>query len=435
MLVGFVDDLWSLRGRQKLLAQCLIIVALVGGGTGTVINSLGICGYVIDLGSLAMPITVLWLVVAINALNLIDGADGMASTVGAIICLGLGCMSLMMGSPLNAVVCFGLAGALGGFLMFNRPPASIYLGDAGSMMIGLFVGVLSVWTDLKDYTMLSSAPIAILAIPLFDSSAAILRRWLTGRSLYATDRGHLHHLLQEQFGGRWMLVFVVLICSATTVLGIASVALDVPWLSGVGVIGVLALLIATGIFGTAEFNLVAHRITHFINSFLIHPNRLRTTRRRTDVRLQGGGDLQTIWEPLVMFAERESLAAINLDLNLTWLQEGYHGHWKSERMPDKALQMTVNIPIFVERPADGAIVPVGNLRAIASADDPSLYEHLARLGDYLQDLSGQLNMVVREIYHNQVDAGTTSPKRPRRQQVIETASIPSSTVMSQAVSS
>ena len=402
LMIGFVDDLFALRGRQKLLAQILIISALVGGGTGTLIQTLGLFGFNIPLGMFAFPITVLWLVVAINALNLIDGADGMAGTVGAIVCLGLGVMSYIMGSPLNAVVCFGLAGALAGFLCFNRPPATIYLGDAGSMMIGLLVGVLAIWTDLKDYAVLSSTPIAILTIPLFDSSAAILRRWLTGRSIYATDRGHLHHLLQEKFGLRGMLGFVIAICSFTTIIGILSAAFAVPWLSGVGVLLVIGGMVASGVFGSAEFNLVAHRVLYFGRSFVVRPGKVDQTWRRTNVQLQGGEELQTIWEPLVAFAQRESLAAINLDLNLAWLQEGYHGHWKSERMPEKAMQMSVNIPVFVENPTSGQTVTVGTLRVIAAADDPTLYEHLARLGDFLQDFNQQLNVVVRDIHDRRV---------------------------------
>jgi len=198
LVVGFIDDVWALRGRQKLLLQCLIIVCMVG--SGTVIERIGFFGFEFQLGVFAFPVTVVWLLVAVNALNLIDGADGVATTAGSIICLGLGFLSQQFGSPLGGVVGFAMAGALAGFLVFNRPPATIYLGDAGSMMIGLFVGVLAVWSNVKESTVLASAPVAILAVPLFDSTAAILRRWLTGRSIYAADRAHLHHLLHEKYG-------------------------------------------------------------------------------------------------------------------------------------------------------------------------------------------------------------------------------------------
>ena len=86
LLVGLIDDAWALRGRQKLLLQCLILFALVGGGT--LIRQIGLFGYEIHLGVLAFPITVVWLLISVNALNLIDGADGVATTSGSIICIG-----------------------------------------------------------------------------------------------------------------------------------------------------------------------------------------------------------------------------------------------------------------------------------------------------------------------------------------------------------
>ena len=175
LFVGLIDDAWVLRGRQKLLLQCLILIALVGGGT--LIKQINVLGFDIALGTLAFPITVIWLLLAVNALNLIDGADGMATTAGCVISAGLGIVSIFNGSSLSAVIAFALAASLLAFLVFNRPPASIYLGDAGSMTIGLFVGVLAVWSSVKESTILASAPVANLAIPLFDSTAAIMRRW------------------------------------------------------------------------------------------------------------------------------------------------------------------------------------------------------------------------------------------------------------------
>jgi UDP-GlcNAc:undecaprenyl-phosphate GlcNAc-1-phosphate transferase len=229
LLVGLIDDTLNLRGRQKLLLQCLILVALVG--SGTLVEDVSVLGIEFHLGMLAFPVTIIWLLVSVNALNLIDGADGMATTAGLVICAGLGFISLNNDTALSAVVAFSLAAALLGFLFFNRPPASIYLGDAGSMTIGLFVGVLAVWSSVKESTILASAPVAILAIPLFDSTAAVLRRWLTGRSIYATDRAHLHHLLQQRFGSVRMLFIVAGLCITTTSLAVLSVILNQPWLA------------------------------------------------------------------------------------------------------------------------------------------------------------------------------------------------------------
>mgnify|MGYP001813215870 CR=1 FL=1 len=301
LLVGLIDDAWSLRGRQKLLLQFLIITALVG--SGTVVEIINVFGKELALGAFAYPITVLWLLIAVNALNLIDGADGMATTVGCFVSGGLALLSWQTGSPLSAVLAISLSGALVGFLFFNRPPASIFLGDAGSMMIGLFVGVLAVWSSVKESTVLASAPVAILALPLFDSGAAILRRWLTGRSIYATDRAHLHHLLQEKFGSRGMLAVVAALCTVTTLLAVVSTYFGVPWLAGIGVLAALGILVLTRSFGHAEARLVLGKASAFVNSFLASYSGSAIAKQHHRLSLQGSGCWETIWEPLVDFAK------------------------------------------------------------------------------------------------------------------------------------
>ena len=395
LLVGLIDDAWTLRGRQKLLLQCLIVVGLVG--SGTVVRQVSLLGFDLELGVFAFPLTVLWLLMAVNALNLIDGADGMATTAGCIICLGLGFLSLQSASSLNAVVGFALAGSLAGFLVFNRPPASIYLGDAGSMMIGLFVGVLAVWSNFKESTVLASAPIAILAIPLFDSTAAILRRWLTGRSIYVTDRAHLHHLLQEKYGSTRMLVFVAAMCATTTTMAVFSARWNQPWLAAVGVLIVLAVLILTRSFGHAEARLLVGRAVHFAQSFGTNTANCDFEKHQRRVPLQGVGAWETIWEPLVEFAKSHDLARVKIDLNLAWLHEGYHANWQSVRLPEKVSQLSVSVPLFTRRHTDGSQVQIGRLEIIASADDPSVYERIADLSDQLMDLGPQIDQIVANL--------------------------------------
>lgn len=391
LVIGLIDDAWALRGRQKLLLQFLIIAALVG--SGTLIEKVSLAGVVIPFGIAAFPITVIWLLLSVNALNLIDGADGMATTAGGIICAGLGFISLADGQLFTAMVAFSLAGALGGFLCFNRPPASIYLGDAGSMTIGLCVGVLAVWSSVKESTVLSSAPIAILAIPLFDSTAAILRRWLTGRSIYASDRAHLHHLLQERFGPIKMLLIIAGLCITTTTLSVASVILDQPILAALGVVIVFSLLVMTRWFGHAEFRLLMGSAAHFAQSFATAP-RERQHRR---IPLQGVGRWEQIWEPLVEIAKSHDLARLKIDLNLAWLHEGYHATWQGVQLPEKAMQLSVVVPLFTNRLADGKYVQIGRLEIIARGNDPDIYQRIADLCDRLSDLSGQIDRLVADL--------------------------------------
>ena len=396
LLVGLFDDAYGLRGRQKLLCQCLIIACLIGGGT--LIQKLSIFNLEFELGLFSVPVTVLWLLIAVNALNLIDGADGMATTAGLVICVGLGLSSLHSSSQLSIMTGFALAGALVGFLIFNKPPASIYLGDAGSMMIGLFVGVLAIWSTFKESTVLSAAPIAILAIPLFDSTAAVLRRWLTGRSLYATDRAHLHHMLQQKYGNKNMLWVVAGLCSVTMIFSVASLHLRQPWLAPFGLLIVLAILIKTRSFGNAEASLVISRTFHFFQSLAMARSDVYIKKHQRRVPLQGDADWDTVWEPLVDFAKKHELARVKIDLNLAWIHEAYHANWQSVRLPEKAFQLVVSLPLFASRQwRDESPIQIGRLEIIALAEDGLAYQKIAELGDQLSDLSPEIDRIVRAL--------------------------------------
>src|SRR5439155_8367461 len=133
---------------------------------------------------------------AINSLNLIDGMDGLLGSVGLILSLALAVMAALAGHWGAAAVAVALAGALLGFLPFNLPPASVFLGDSGSMLVGLVLGTLAIQSSLKaPATIALATPVALLILPIFDTTVAILLRTMTGRSLYTTDRGHLLHRL------------------------------------------------------------------------------------------------------------------------------------------------------------------------------------------------------------------------------------------------
>ena len=208
VILGLIDDRFTLRGRQKLAGQVVLSTILVVSGFQ--FHALKVLGTEFQLGFFAIPFSVGWILLTINALNLIDGADGLCSTVGWIASAGIAAMATMAGHTIESSIAAGLSGALLGFLVYNFPPAKIFLGDAGSMLIGLLLGALAMRTSLKEATAISLfVPISILAIPLFDSSIAILRRKLTGRSIFSVDRGHLHHSLLRHGLSNTGLVFVV----------------------------------------------------------------------------------------------------------------------------------------------------------------------------------------------------------------------------------
>lgn len=397
LVIGLIDDAFTLRGRQKLLAQCLVAMVMVG--SGTVLDRIGILGYDFPLGVFAVPISVLWLLIAINALNLLDGADGMATTVGMFVAGSLGVISLLNGSdPLSSVAALALCGALAGFLVFNRPPASIFLGDAGSMTVGLIVGVLAMWCSLKESTLVASAPIAILVLPLFDSTAAILRRWLTGRSIYATDRGHLHHLLNDKFGRAGTLWVVAAACSVSSAAAIASTYWNQFWLAPLGALLVLLTLVGTRTFGYSELRLLAGRLRHLVKSFLMRPALCDSEKHERSLKMQGDGPWQDVWEPLIDFAAKQDMASVKIDVNMAWLHQSYHATWRSVRLPEKAYQNVVRIPLFAQRGVGDNIehVPIGRLEVIAGAT-PKALECLRDFLDHADELQIQVESVVAQL--------------------------------------
>jgi UDP-GlcNAc:undecaprenyl-phosphate GlcNAc-1-phosphate transferase len=192
--VGIIDDTLTLTGIYKLIGQVLAVTVLVAAGSR--FDCISLFGYSLPLGQFCIPFTIFFCLGAINAFNLIDGADALASSIGAIVCLTLGAISAAQSEPVASIVCFALAGALVGFLPYNVPPARIYLGDTGSMLIGLIVAAVAIESSIKHQAAFALAvPVAICAIPILDAAAALVRRVTTGQSVFTPDRGHLHHVL------------------------------------------------------------------------------------------------------------------------------------------------------------------------------------------------------------------------------------------------
>ena len=190
---GVIDDLYNLPPRTKLAAQ--VAAALMAWTFGFRIEQFTFGG-TLDLGALSLPVTLLWIVGVTNAFNLIDGLDGLATGIGLVALSTTLAVSLAVGNWEAALVCAALAGALLGFLRFNVRPARIFLGDSGSMFVGFMLAVLTVHGATKSATaVLTVIPLLVLALPLIDTSLAIVRRWLRGRPIFSADEHHLHHRL------------------------------------------------------------------------------------------------------------------------------------------------------------------------------------------------------------------------------------------------
>ena len=215
LVTGIIDDAVNLRPRWKLLGQTIAASILVGGGLA--LKRLWLFGFAVDLGWLGFVFGVVWLVGSMNSINMLDGLDGLASTLGLGISLTLAWMAWLSGNPSLGLISLALAGSLAGFLVFNYPPASIYLGDSGSMLIGLLIGAVSLKESFMEPAAVAlAAPLAVLALPICDGVEVVIRRWLKGRAIFSPDRGHIHHSLQRLgWSNQRILVAICALCATT----------------------------------------------------------------------------------------------------------------------------------------------------------------------------------------------------------------------------
>jgi len=191
---GLWDDFRRLNPWVKLLFQ--IAGASLAFAGGVSIGGIFLDWHGIQFGILSYAVTVFWFLLFINAVNLIDGLDGLAGGVVFFTCLLMVILSVMAGNFLNAMYFAALGGAVLGFLRYNFNPASIFLGDGGSYFLGYAVAALSIVGSVKSQVgALMLIPLLALGVPVFDTIFAPLRRWVKGRRMFQPDRGHIHHRL------------------------------------------------------------------------------------------------------------------------------------------------------------------------------------------------------------------------------------------------
>ncbi len=192
--VGLIDDLRGLKPWQKILVELLAGSIAYWGGVH--VNGFG--GFQIGYGW-SFPLTLVWLLACTNAVNLIDGIDGLAAGVGLFATCTMLLAALLQNNIVLALAVVPLAGCLLGFLRYNFNPATIFLGDSGSLFIGFLLGCYGVHWSQKAATILGmTAPLMALAIPLLDTSLAIARRFLSHQPIFGADRGHIHHRLLDR---------------------------------------------------------------------------------------------------------------------------------------------------------------------------------------------------------------------------------------------
>lgn len=243
-LVGAYDDALNLKPRWKFVGQLVAVLPIVVSGDA--VDFIRLFGLEFELGLWGKTLTVLWLVSGINAVNFLDGMDGLGSLTGVALSIAAAAIAVMSDRTEIALLALIHAGALIGFMVYNLPPARVYLGDSGSMLIGLTVSYLALQVPRDANGVLNvGVAVALMTVPILDTSLAILRRALIGQDVWHGDRRHIHHCLLSHGMTRWAaLRFLAGLFCVTGLICFISMAVGWPDLAWLAFCGVPAYLFA-----------------------------------------------------------------------------------------------------------------------------------------------------------------------------------------------
>lgn len=220
--VGVLDDKYQLPAKVKLVGQIIAACVLVAFDIRIEWLNNPFGGYFYVDYWLSVPMTIFWVISFTNVVNLIDGLDGLAAGVSAIASITVILVAVQQGYYHIAIMTAALAGGIIGFIRYNFNPATIFMGDTGSMFIGYLLAAISVYGSVKTAaTIALIVPAIALGLPIMDTAFAIMRRYTNGRPIFQPDKGHLHHRLLAM--GMNQKQAVLLMYAITAVLGIAAV--------------------------------------------------------------------------------------------------------------------------------------------------------------------------------------------------------------------
>lgn len=247
---GLIDDKRGLSPKLKFGFQILGGILLVIGGVKIEFftNPFDFKDALLILSFLSIPVTIFWVCGITNTINLIDGLDGLAAGVSLICAISMFFITYQMGRTEVSLVCALVAGACLGFLPFNFNPAKIFMGDTGALYLGFMLSYISITGFLKQAAMLMIfVPVLIMGVPVFDTAFAMIRRKLSGKSMVAADKGHLHHRLLAR--GLNQKQTVIILYAISAIFGIIANLIS-KFHSSVGLIislGVMFIILIAGI--------------------------------------------------------------------------------------------------------------------------------------------------------------------------------------------
>ncbi|CAK8712861.1 UDP-GlcNAc:undecaprenyl-phosphate GlcNAc-1-phosphate transferase [Candidatus Electrothrix laxa] len=304
-LLGLLDDIRDLSFLSKIFGQLLIAVFVYSCGIRITVVTTPF-GADFAIGFLSLPITVFWFLLVINAINLIDGLDGLAAGICLFASLAMLFVCVVSGRLTAALAFAALAGSLIGFLRYNFYPASIFMGDSGSYFLGYCLAALSIGGAIKGQIATALLiPVIALGVPLIDTIWAPLRRFINGQSMFQPDNKHIHHrLVKLGFTHRRAVLTLYVL---TVLLGISSMLLVhaqnntsalILFVLGIGLVGLLRYISDFNSFNVHNFASWARDLTD--EAGISIQRRLFLQHQR---RIDSASDLEILWEAVCVSLE------------------------------------------------------------------------------------------------------------------------------------
>ncbi|MFB1082244.1 glycosyltransferase family 4 protein [Jeotgalibacillus sp. JSM ZJ347] len=241
IVTGVVDDIREISPKVKLAGQFAAALVVIYGGVRLEVINLPFGGE-LEFGFLSIPITVLWIVGITNAINLIDGLDGLAAGVSSIALVSITLMAMLKGDMFVMSLGLILLMSILGFLFYNFHPAKIFMGDTGALFLGFMISVLAL-QGFKNVTVISLIiPLIILGVPISDTFFAIIRRLVQKKPLSAPDKSHLHHRLLDMGYTHKQTVIIIYMIAAMFGLAATLFSMSTVW-GAILIIGILLIAI------------------------------------------------------------------------------------------------------------------------------------------------------------------------------------------------
>ncbi len=330
-LMGLADDIWGLRAWVKFLVQSL--AALVVCAAGLRLTHLHVPGLVeLPLGFWAWPLTCFWIVSISNALNLIDGLDGLAGGISLLACTTMGLLAWHLQLQISMTGLVVLMGSLCGFLVFNMHPARVFLGDCGALLLGFLLAESSMEASVHGGFLLGMGSLAlVMGVPILDVCSSVARRLLQRRSISSPDRQHVHHRLLEMGLSHPQAVWVIHLATA----GLALLALSMVAAGAWSRVGIL--LCGTGLllvgFRRACMGSIIEATRSLSRNWRLWQTRrsLRRIFEAGQLQLRLADGFEDWWQGLCQTAEKMGISRIGMTVesrtgqhrSLLWVHDRY----------------------------------------------------------------------------------------------------------------